>query len=188
MSIVLVGSTSGSITLQEPAIAGTTVLSLPATSGTLITTGSSGQSIPKAALPTGSVLQVVEGTTASETFTTSTSYVSTNLSATITPTSASSKILVIVSSTMYAGNTSYNTNATVYRGGSDIASANSAGVLFAGDGWTGWAKLATTILDSPASTSALTYQLYVKVNNASHNGGANRNNTRNSIVLMEIAA
>ena len=38
MSIVLVGSTSGSVTLQEPAVAGTTVLDLPATSGTLITT------------------------------------------------------------------------------------------------------------------------------------------------------
>ncbi len=59
MSIVLVGSTSGSVTLQEPAVAGTTVLTLPAVSGTLITTASSGQSIPKAALPTGSVLQVV---------------------------------------------------------------------------------------------------------------------------------
>ena len=41
MSIVLQGSTSGSITLQEPAVAGSTVLDLPATSGTLITTGSS---------------------------------------------------------------------------------------------------------------------------------------------------
>ena len=38
MSIVLVGSTSGSITLQEPAIAGTTVLNLPATSGTVALT------------------------------------------------------------------------------------------------------------------------------------------------------
>lgn len=59
MSIVLIGSTSGSCTLQEQAVAGTTVLTLPAVSGTLITTASSGQSIPKAALPTGSVLQVV---------------------------------------------------------------------------------------------------------------------------------
>jgi hypothetical protein len=40
MSIVLVGSSSGSITLQEPAVAGTTVLNLPATSGTVLTTGS----------------------------------------------------------------------------------------------------------------------------------------------------
>ena len=38
MSIVLLGSTSGSITLQEPAVAGTTVLDLPTTSGTLVTT------------------------------------------------------------------------------------------------------------------------------------------------------
>ena len=36
MSIVLVGSTSGSITLQEPAIAGSTTINLPATSGTAL--------------------------------------------------------------------------------------------------------------------------------------------------------
>jgi hypothetical protein len=39
MSIVLQGSTSGSVTLQEPAIAGTTVIDLPATSGTMVVTG-----------------------------------------------------------------------------------------------------------------------------------------------------
>jgi len=36
MSLVLVGSTSGSITLQEPAVAGTTTINLPATSGTAL--------------------------------------------------------------------------------------------------------------------------------------------------------
>ena len=36
MSIVLQGSTSGSITLQEPAVAGTTTIDLPATSGTAL--------------------------------------------------------------------------------------------------------------------------------------------------------
>ena len=36
MSIVLIGSTSGSITLQEPAVAGTTVLTLPATTGNVV--------------------------------------------------------------------------------------------------------------------------------------------------------
>ena len=39
MSLVLSGSTSGSVTLQEPAIAGTTVLDLPATNGTVVVTG-----------------------------------------------------------------------------------------------------------------------------------------------------
>lgn len=36
MSIVLQGSTSGSITLQEPAVAGSTTISLPATTGTVV--------------------------------------------------------------------------------------------------------------------------------------------------------
>ena len=36
MSIVLQGSTSGSITLQEPAVAGSTTINLPATSGTAL--------------------------------------------------------------------------------------------------------------------------------------------------------
>ena len=37
MSIVMLGSTSGSCTLQEQAVAGTTVLTLPTTSGTVAT-------------------------------------------------------------------------------------------------------------------------------------------------------
>jgi hypothetical protein len=39
MSIVLVGSTSGSVTLQEPAVAGSTILDLPAASGTVMVSG-----------------------------------------------------------------------------------------------------------------------------------------------------
>ena len=138
--------------------------------------------------PAGAVLQVVEGSTQSETFTTSATYVSTNLSASITPTSTTSKILVIVSATIYVSSSAQNVNATVYRGGTDIASAYSSGVLFFGDGPTGWAKCATTILDSPASTSSLTYFLYLKASSAGTNVGANRNTTRNSIILVEVAA
>ena len=59
MSIVLVGSTSGSCTLQEQAVAGTTVLTLPTTSGTVLTSASS---VTRSQLPVGSVLQVVSTT------------------------------------------------------------------------------------------------------------------------------
>jgi hypothetical protein len=41
MSLVLLGSTSGSVTLQEPAVAGSTVIDLPATSGTMAVTSGS---------------------------------------------------------------------------------------------------------------------------------------------------
>jgi len=39
MSIVLLGSTSGSVTLQEPAVAGTSVLTLPVGTGTAVVNG-----------------------------------------------------------------------------------------------------------------------------------------------------
>ena len=66
MSIVLVGSTSGSVTLQEPAVAGTTVLSLPAITGTLAinetgsyTTTATGFTTS----PTGTVFYAITGST-----------------------------------------------------------------------------------------------------------------------------
>ena len=38
-SVVVAGDTSGSVTLQAPAVAGTTVITLPATSGTMVSSG-----------------------------------------------------------------------------------------------------------------------------------------------------
>jgi hypothetical protein len=55
MSIVLAGSTSGTITLQEPAIAGTNTLSLPAVTGTIVVSGTTpslnGITFPATAVP-----------------------------------------------------------------------------------------------------------------------------------------
>jgi hypothetical protein len=47
-SLIVAGDTSGTVTLQAPDIAGSTVLTLPATSGTIVTTGG-GASVPFAA-------------------------------------------------------------------------------------------------------------------------------------------
>ena len=95
-SIVVAGDTSGTVTLTAPLVAGTTTLTLPTANGTLITTGSSGQSIPKAALPTGSILQVVQGTTGTQVESSYSSATNLGLSISITPTFATSRILVIV--------------------------------------------------------------------------------------------
>ncbi len=201
MSLVLQSSGGGQITIQEPTTASNFTQDLPAVTGNVVIDSATQTltnksiaatqltgTIAAARLPTGSVLQVVEGTTASETFTTSASYQSTNLSASITPTSATSKILIIVSSTLYTSSSTYPVSATIFRGATNIASANSEGVLFWGEGASAWVKCASTFLDSPSSTSSLTYALHIKSGNAGTNVGANRNNTRNSIVLMEIAA
>jgi len=206
MSIVLQGSTSGSVTLQEPAVAGTTVLDLPAVSGTVLTTGSSGQSIPKAALPTGSVLQVVS-TTKTDTFsTTSTSFTDiTGLSVSITPTSASSKILVFYSFQItfvgaVTGSFSrlMRNSTAIGIGDADGSRSRATLAAYAGDsaGINGSGVHSTNFLDSPATTSATTYkvQMFTQSGTSYINrtvGDADVSATpRNAatITVMEIAA
>jgi hypothetical protein len=189
MSIVLVGSTSGSVTLQEPAIAGTTVLDLPAVSGTILTTTS-----PK----TGNVLQVVQGTTTTQVTTTSTSLVDTALTATITPTSASSKILVLVSQSLAVTNSTNGFNSiglAIIRGStnvffSDRALATRAGLSGSSDVIVD-ALVAFNYLDSPSTTSATTYKTQFRVFDSA-NGNARAQEQLNttsasSITLLEIA-
>jgi hypothetical protein len=53
MSLVLLGSTSGSVTLQEPAVAGSTVIDLPATSGTMAVLPTATSVLPEANGGTG---------------------------------------------------------------------------------------------------------------------------------------
>jgi hypothetical protein len=203
MSIVLQGSTSGSVTLQEPAVAGTTVLDLPATSGTVLVGGT--QNIPKSALPTGSVLQVVNAIKTDTSSTSSTSYSDiSGLSVSITPTSSSSKILVMLSidgsndsgslaiqlvrnstaiaiGTAASGN-QLNTTLTNYYNNTDPNSHRSSSITF---------------LDSPATTSSTTYKAQFRTG-TSGNGYINRSTGTDNlaynmyavstITVMEIAA
>jgi hypothetical protein len=187
MSIVLVGSTSGSVTLQEPAVAGTTVLTLPATSGTVLTTGSSGQSIPKAALPTGSVLQVVQYVYSSSSSTSSSTYVSTSLATSITPNFSTSKILVMVSCGTTYQSTSATAAYTIYRGASDLAPTARG---FALSSSTGNLPVTFSYLDSPSTTSSTTYTVYMRTNGGTtYLGGSDGGvMTSNTITLLEIAA
>ena len=192
MSIVLVGSTSGSITLQEPAVAGTTVLTLPATSGTLITTASSGQSIPSAALPTGSVLQVVQGVYAGSSVTTSSATpVTTGFSVSITPKFTTSKILVIANPS-WSVNSAGGANGTavmhIYRGGSSRYQMYCRTYTYVtSNGVYQNNAQALIYLDSPATTSSTAYTLFFElVSGAGTSFTSDGGNS--SMTLMEIAA
>ena len=181
MSIVLVGSTSGSITLQEPAVAGTTVLDLPAVSGTIVTTGS-----PQS----GSVLQVVNGTYATQVSNSTTTYADTGLTASITPKFATSTILVIVTHTQSqktAGNSNSGLTLNLCRNGSQIieytdslGSTNSALIN----------QFSSSFIysDSPATTSSTTYKTQFKNNFAAAAVLVQHSNKQSTITLMEIAA
>ena len=108
MSIRLYNSAGGYIDMDAAGDGSTAnVFTLPAETGTILTSATtsginasalSAGTLPGARLPAGSVLQVVS-TTKTDTFTMTgqTQTAITGLTATITPTSASSKILIIVS-------------------------------------------------------------------------------------------
>ena len=145
------------------------------------------QVIPKATLPTGSVLQVVQGTLSTQANTTSTTYVSTGLTATITPTSTTSKILVTVGCDLQ-GTASQNLNATIYRGATDLSgTSGGAGFGFISSGTVGAnIPFAMNYLDSPSTTSPTTYTVHYKTTGGTIYVAVG--NSMCTITLMEIAA
>jgi hypothetical protein len=137
------------------------------------------------------VLQVVQGVTQTQTSTTSSSYIAaTNLSLSITPTSSTSKILLFATmGTIYNnGSGSATSTFTFYKNGSDIAPTTQGFLL--NSFYNAQGPSSMQYLDSPATTSALTYQVYFKTNsNTTSVGGSNGGVfTSSTITLMEIAA
>jgi hypothetical protein len=134
----------------------------------------------------GQVIQVITATDSTQRTTTSTSFVtgSNTLSVSITPSSASNKILVLVST---SGRILDEMFLTVYRGATDLGAASNKG-LGAMNGESGVAAAGAgsgiSFLDSPSTTSSTTYQVYFRV--TSGTGIINYNNSKSSITLMEI--
>jgi hypothetical protein len=123
------------------------------------------QTLPRGTLPTGSVLQVIQSGISASISTTSTSYVTSGLSASITPSSASNKVLAVLSGGgQYgaAGGTK-NNQTTIYRNAVNLGSGseNSLSRLYIVT-----AEIAVpqsiSILDSPSTTSSTTYTAYFK--------------------------
>ena len=139
--------------------------------------------LASASMPTGSVLQVVYGSNLIQTTSSSSSYVTTGITATITPTSTSSKILVLTKMTA-RGTTATDVNTKIYKNSSAISGMASTKY---NNQASEPSDLVDTYLDSPSTTSATTYTLYAQ---SSVNGQAitiKAGNTRGSITLMEIA-
>jgi hypothetical protein len=178
-SVIISGDTSGSITLAAPAVAGTNTITLPASTGTMLTTTS-----PKA----GNVIQVVNATYSTPTTNSTNTWADTGLSATITPSSTSSKILIIG---CVNGISKFTTDTNA-----GIRLLNGSTVLKVLENIAGYTSNSTpnaiggcaiTFLHSPASVSAQTYKFQF-------NSGSNTavvyvqdTNGTSSITLMEIA-
>jgi hypothetical protein len=126
----------------------------------------------------GQVIQVLSATDSTERSSSSTSFVtaSNTLSVSITPSSASNKIFIIAHTA--AGNT--NVQVTIFRGATNLGDATN-GMTYHNSA----ATACITFLDSPNTTSSITYQLYFR----SYNGTTqyiNNTTPKGSITVMEI--
>jgi len=136
---------------------------------------------------TGSVVQVVVGTISSSTTTTSSSLVDTGLTASITPTSSSNKILVLATITGAGVANGSGVRMKLFRGSTDLGFISSTGTYSGSANAVhlehGWS---VSVLDTPSTTSSTTYKVQhsIATNGTVYISGGN---SISSITLMEIA-
>lgn len=135
----------------------------------------------------GHVLQTVTSSASSVIFMSSSTFQNTGLSASITPKSTSSKILVITTHPVYKGNAN-SSNAVgirTLRGGSEIQIQSS--MLYTGSNTDLTGSITMQILDSPNTTSQVTYSTQFR-NDVNAAQVAINYNGPSTITLMEVAA
>jgi len=136
-----------------------------------------------AGVDTGKVLQVLTAEKTGATFDVTTSFSDVGLSATITPSSSSSKILVLHSSPCIALGTN-DAIVILLRGSTTVYNFNMY------NGGSAWDACPTTFsyLDSPSTTSAITYKIQAKKGGGSfYYCYTNLVPTQATLTLMEIA-
>lgn len=176
-----------------------------ANTNTRLAIGTTGQvltvagGVPSWATPAGGggkVLQVVQGTTTTATTIASTSFTDTTLSASITPSATTSKILVLFSQ-QYGGTRSaaeQGIGIQLLRGATSIYNVGAGGyetwyLQISGMTYFNFRNITTGVyLDSPSSTSSLTYKTQGKVNSTANSGSSTFNEAISTITLIEIGA
>jgi hypothetical protein len=136
----------------------------------------------------GKLLQVVQATSTTATSTSSSSYVTTGLSASITPSLNTSKVLIMTTGMGFITPATKVGSFTLFRGtvaGTNLAGATGLTRIYSSstDLMT---SVATQFLDSPATTSATTYTLGMKVDTGTLE--VQTSSTTAVIILAEVAA
>ena len=136
----------------------------------------------------GKLLQIIHGTDGTSRETTSTSFASLTLNASITPSATSSKVFVMVNlnaSTAFVTKASFF---TVYRDSSNLGASD--GFIELRDEVADDTRMGASFstLDSPSSTSALSYTVYGKCDSSGKARINDDSRGRSTITLMEIGA
>ena len=139
----------------------------------------------RVAIP-GHIIQVIQSSTSTQVSSTATSDTFTGLTANITPTYSTSKILALVSQHVYISGDNgiglqlYRNSTPVYNLGNYAVFAQTAGIAMA--------HVALNYLDSPNTTSTITYSTYFRSRDSGETVGVQRDSQNSStITLLEIA-
>ena len=163
------------------------------TNGQVLTADSNEATGLKFATPAsgGKVLQVVQGTTTTNTSSSSSAYADTTLQATITPTLATSKVLVLVTQNGCLKRTGNSGNMVILR---LLRNATEIAFFGGGVGDTGTdlrnniGSASVNVLDTPSTTSAVTYKTQFKNDSSTSSIGVQANSDLSTITLLEIGA
>jgi hypothetical protein len=193
-------------TLVTPALGTPSALVLTNATGLPAAQLTGTQTLPRGTLPTGSVLQVVTYTSnsnASGANTTGTTYYASGFIVTITPSSASSKVLLLCSSCLGNDTSGSGMSVKFYRsiggGGYSAIGGNALATQYLNNiTYVSYQvnMFGLNYLDSPGTTSAVSYQLYFQGNNGGGTGTVYLNGRNNdglqqpqlNFTAMEISA
>ena len=133
----------------------------------------------------GNVLQVVSANISVATTVSTASFVSTAINASITPASVSNKIYIITNFVVDVGASNNSVSVTIYRDLTELSGeTNGMGRSF-GSASRILENATLTYLDSPNTTSSVSYEVRAKVSSSAAVIG--RNDAIATITLMEIA-
>ena len=147
--------------------------------------------IPSWAAPAGGgkVLQVVQGLTSTSTTISTSTYTDTTITATITPTLATSKVLILITQACRVnGNSDTYVGARILRGATSVREFSSNMGYRSPETFDNTFEWSFNELDSPASTSALTYKIQGKRVDGTGSGIWQVGSQFSSITLLEIGA
>jgi len=136
----------------------------------------------------GKILQVVQGTQTTAVSTTSSSYVTTGLTASITPSSSSNKILIMTTLTVSNRASGGEMMCTLFRGSTNIITSGSQDGFNQNFNSAGRqdATASCVFLDSPSTTNSTAYAVFIKAQGGTAESISE--GTTGSIVLMEVDA